>query len=104
MNIHMNARPPLRRAEMAQCVVAGELTKAEAIRRSGISAKVVAKRTRRFKAECPDGMIDRSSRVKLAAAKSRSQVRNSLEERDVGCLEFNARCEFRRTLSNGRGV
>lgn len=63
MNIHMNARlAPLRRAEMAQCVIAGELTQAQASRQYGVSAKVVAKWTMRFKAEGPDGMMDRSSR------------------------------------------
>lgn len=63
MNIHMNARlTPLRRAEMAQCVLAGELTQAQAARQYGVSAKVVAKWTKRFKAEGPDGMMDRSSR------------------------------------------
>ncbi len=63
MNIHMNARlTPLRRAEMAQCVVAGELTQAQAARQYGVSAKVVAKWTMRFKAEGPDGMMDHSSR------------------------------------------
>ena len=49
MNIHKNARlTPVRRAEMVQFIIAGKLTQAQAARRYGVSARVVAKWTGRF--------------------------------------------------------
>lgn len=44
MNIHKNARlTPLRREEMARDVVEGRLSKADAARTFGVTAKVVAR-------------------------------------------------------------
>ncbi len=52
MNIHKNARlTPLRREEMAQAVIAGGLSQAEAARRCGVSAKIVVRRVERFRIE-----------------------------------------------------
>jgi len=63
MNIHKNARlTPLRREEMALSVIEGRLSKAQAARTYGVSAKIVARWVERFKAEGRAGMTDRSSR------------------------------------------
>jgi transposase InsO family protein len=63
MNIHKNARlTPLRREEMALSVIEGRLSKAQAARTFGVSAKIVARWVERFKAEGRAGMVDRSSR------------------------------------------
>ena len=63
MNIHKNARlTPLRREEMALSVIEGRLSKAQAARVYGVSAKVVARWVERYKAEGRAGMVDRSSR------------------------------------------
>jgi transposase len=66
MNIHKNARlTPLRREEMARSVVEGRLSKAQAARTYGVSAKVVTRWVDRFRAEGRAGMADRSSRPKV---------------------------------------
>ena len=66
MNIHQNARlTPIRREEMAHAVIAGQLSKAQAARVFGVSAKIVSRWTGRFLAEGRAGMQDRSSRPKL---------------------------------------
>ena len=66
MNIHQNARlTPLRREEMALSVIAGRLSKANAARTYGVSAKIVARWVERFKAGGRAGMTDRSSRPKV---------------------------------------
>ena len=66
MNIHQNARlTPIRREEMARSVIAGQLSKAQAARVFGVSAKIVSRWTGRFLAEGRAGMQDRSSRPKL---------------------------------------
>jgi transposase len=63
MNIHSNARlTPLRREEMAQAVLTGRLSRAGAARAFGVSAKIVARWTERFRLEGRAGMQDRSSR------------------------------------------
>ncbi|AXS39177.1 IS481 family transposase [Breoghania sp. L-A4] len=63
MNIHKNARlTPLRRGEMAQAVIEGRLSRAQAARVYGVSAKIVARWAERYRAEGPAGMVDRSSR------------------------------------------
>lgn len=63
MNIHKNARlTPLRREEMARSVIEGHLSKAQAARSWGVSAKIVARWVERFKLEGRAGMVDRSSR------------------------------------------
>jgi len=63
MNIHKNARlTPCRREEMALCVISGRLSKAQAGRAYGVSAKIVARWVERYKAEGCAGMVDRSSR------------------------------------------
>lgn len=63
MNIHKNARlTPLRREEMALAVIEGRLSKAQAARIHGVSAKIVARWVERYKAEGRAGMTDRSSR------------------------------------------
>ena len=63
MNIHKNARlTPRRREEMALCVIEGRLTKAQASRAYGVSAKIVARWVERYKAGGSTAMADRSSR------------------------------------------
>ena len=63
MNIHKNARlTPLRREEMAILVIGGRLSKAQAARVYGVSAKIVSRWVERFKAEGQEGMVDRTSR------------------------------------------
>jgi transposase InsO family protein len=63
MNIHKNARlTPLRRGEMALAVIEGGLSKAQAARIYGVSAKIVARWVERYRAQGPAGMVDRSSR------------------------------------------
>jgi transposase InsO family protein len=63
MNIHKNARlTPLRREEMARSVIESRLSKADAARTFGVSAKIVARWVERYKIEGGKGMADRSSR------------------------------------------
>ena len=63
MNIHKNARlTPLRREEMAKAVAMGRISKAGASRLYGVSPKIVARWTCRFKANGAAAMADRSSR------------------------------------------
>lgn len=63
MNIHKNARlTPLRREEMALSVIEGAVSKADAARVYGVSAKIVARWVERYKAEGRAGMVNRSSR------------------------------------------
>lgn len=67
MNIHKNARlTPRRREEMALCVIEGRLSKAQAARVYGVSAKIVARWVERYKAEGRAGMADRSSRPRYS--------------------------------------
>jgi hypothetical protein len=47
---------------MALLVLAGGISKAHAVRRYGVSAKIVARRVERYQAEGRAGMTDRSSR------------------------------------------
>jgi transposase InsO family protein len=63
MNIHENARlTPRSRADLVQRVVAeGQAPKAVATA-FGVAAKTVGKWVKRFKAEGPQGLLDRSSR------------------------------------------
>lgn len=63
MNIHKNARlTPLRREEMALAVIKGQLSRADAARAYGVTAKIVTRWVERYKAEGRAGMADRSSR------------------------------------------
>jgi len=63
MNIHKNARlTPLRREEMALSVIEGGVSKAQAARTFGVSAKIVTRWVERYRAEGGKGMADRSSR------------------------------------------
>ena len=63
MNIHKNARlTPLRREEMALCVIEGRSSSAKAARLYGVSAKIVARWVGRYRSEGRAGMVDRSSR------------------------------------------
>lgn len=63
MDIHKNTRlTPLRREEMALTVIEARLSKAQAARVDGVSAKIVARWVERYKAEGPAGMADRSWR------------------------------------------
>lgn len=63
MNIHKNARlTPIRREEMALSVIEGRLSKAQAARLYGVSAKIVARWVERFTTQGRKGMVDRSSR------------------------------------------
>jgi transposase InsO family protein len=65
MNIHKNARlTPVRREEMARSVLEGRLSKAEAGKHYGVSAKIVSRWAGRFKDQGRSGMADRSSRPK----------------------------------------
>ena len=66
MNIHKNARlTPIRREEMALSIIAGRLSKAQAARDFGVSAKIGSRWTERFRAEGREGMQDRSSRPRV---------------------------------------
>src|SRR5262249_9205148 len=66
MNIHKNARlTPLRREEMACCVVEGRLSRAQAARVYGVSSKIVSRWVERYKAGGSAAMTDRSSRPKV---------------------------------------
>ena len=66
MNIHKNARlTPLRREEMASCVVEGRLSRAQAARVYGVSSKIVSRWVERYKAGGSAAMTDRSSRPKV---------------------------------------
>jgi transposase InsO family protein len=63
MNIHKNARlTPMRREEMALAVIGGRLSRANAARAYGVTAKIVARWVKRYKSEGRTGMADRSSR------------------------------------------
>ena len=63
MNIHNNARlTPIRREEMALCVIEGRLSNAQAGRAYGVSAKIVARWVERYRVHGRAGMVDRSSR------------------------------------------
>ena len=55
----------IRREEMALSVIVGRLSKAQAAREYGVSAKIVSRWSERFRAEGREGMQDRSSRPKL---------------------------------------
>ena len=57
MNIHKNARlTPVRREEMALAVISGHLSKAQAARVYGVSAKIVSRWSERYRAAGPSGM------------------------------------------------
>ena len=63
MNIHKNARlTPVRREEMAQAVISGQLSQAQAARSFGVCAKVVARWVDRYRVGGAAAMCDRSSR------------------------------------------
>lgn len=63
MDIHQNARlTPIRRGEMAESVISGRLTIAQAARQYGVCSKTVQKWLARFQMEGRGGMMDRSSR------------------------------------------
>ena len=75
MNIHKNARlTPLRREEMALCVIKGRLSKASAAQTFGVSAKIVTRWGERFEAEGRDGMADRSSRPRAIPRMTRPSI------------------------------
>jgi transposase InsO family protein len=80
MNIHQNARlTPVRREEMARAVLSGRVSKAQAARDFGVSAKIVSRWTARLQAEGREGMQDRSSRPKLIP----TQTAEALAERII---------------------
>lgn len=56
---------PVRREEMALAVISGRLSKAQAARVYGLSARIVSRWTERYRAEGPSGMQDRSSRPQV---------------------------------------
>ncbi len=63
MDIHQNARlTPYSREALAQKVLLRQLTTAGAARAYGVTAKTAAKWVRRYQAEGPGGLRDRSSR------------------------------------------
>ena len=65
MNIHKNARlTPLRREEMSRLVHSGQLSKAEAARRFGVTPKIVSRWVGRYRLEGASGMGDHTSRPK----------------------------------------
>lgn len=79
MNIHKNARlTPLRREEMARCVIAGRLSKAVAARTYGVTAKVVRRWVERFRCEGPAGMADRSSRQKRSPKQTAATIADEI--------------------------
>ncbi|RWN24974.1 MAG: hypothetical protein EOR95_30150 [Mesorhizobium sp.] len=79
MNIHKNARlTSLRREEMACYVVEGRLSKADAARTYGVTAKVVACWVDRFRVEGSTGMIDRSSRPKTSPKQTEAAVADAI--------------------------
>lgn len=79
MNIHKNARlTPLRREEMARDVVEGRLSKADAARTYGVTAKVVARWVERFRIEGSVGMLDRSSRPKTSPKRTEAAVADAI--------------------------
>ncbi|MGE6786172.1 IS481 family transposase [Ensifer adhaerens] len=79
MNIHKNARlTPLRREEMAQLVIAGRLSKAQAARTYGVTVKIVGRWVERFRREGPAGMADRSSRPKRSPAQTPAAVADEI--------------------------
>src|SRR6201988_1060095 len=79
MNIHKNARlTPLRREEMARDVVEGRLSKADAARTYGVTAKAVARWVERFRVEGSAGMIDRSSRPKISPKRTEAAVADAI--------------------------
>ena len=60
MNIHKNARlTPIRREEMALCVIEDRLSNAQAGRTYGVSAKIVARWVGRYRVHGRAGMVDR---------------------------------------------
>ena len=80
MNIHQNARlTPVRREEMARAVLSGLVSKAQAAREFGVSAKVVSRWTARFQASGRSGVQDRSSRPKSVP----NQTAEALVERII---------------------
>jgi transposase InsO family protein len=79
MNIHKNARlTPLRREEMARCVIDGRLSKAGAARTYGVTAKVVARWVGRFRAEGRAGMADRSSRPQRSPKRTAATIADEI--------------------------
>jgi transposase InsO family protein len=63
VDIHQNARlTPIRRGEMAESVISGAMTIAEAAREYRVCGKTARKWVERFQAEGRAGMSDRSSR------------------------------------------
>ena len=62
MNIHKNARLTLKGREELVALIAGGASFAEAARAFNCSPKTAAKWWRRFEAEGPSGLVDRSSR------------------------------------------
>lgn len=79
MNIQKNARlTPLRREEMARDVVEGRLSKADAARAYGVTAKVVARWVERFRIEGSAGMLDHSSRPKTSPRRNEVAVADAI--------------------------
>lgn len=79
MNIHKNARlTPLRREEMARCVLEGHLSKAVAARIYGVTPKVVARWVGRFQTEGRAGMADRSSRPKRSPKQTAATIADEI--------------------------
>ena len=84
MNIHKNARlTPLRRGEMALSVIEGGVSKAQAARTFGVSAKIVTRWVERDRAEGGKGMADRSSRPNVMP----NLTDQTVAERIVALLE-----------------
>jgi len=63
---------------MARDVVEGRLSKADAARTYGVTAKVVARWVERFRAEGSAGMIDRSSRPKTSPKQTEAAVADAI--------------------------
>ncbi|MER9801781.1 leucine zipper domain-containing protein [Mesorhizobium sp. M0142] len=79
MNIHKNFRlTPLRREEMARDVVEGRLSKADAARTCGATAKVVAPWVDRFRIEGSASMLDHSWQPKTSPRRTEAAVADAI--------------------------
>ena len=79
MNIHKNARlTPLRRAEMAQLVLSGQLSKTAAAHQFGVSLKTVRRWTERYRQQGHYAMMDRSSRPHFSPKRLPKQLERTI--------------------------
>jgi transposase InsO family protein len=75
MRVHANARlTPIRRREMAELVIDGGLRIQDAARAAGVSARTCSKWVRRYRADGPIGLLDRSSAPHRVANRTDAQL------------------------------